>query len=55
VAVAHGSSRARTAPSLMSLTPEQWVHEAQLARMKGAALGSSNDKYIGGPRDRSGR
>jgi hypothetical protein len=34
VAVAHGSRRARTARSLMSLTPEQWVHEAQLARMK---------------------
>jgi integrase len=46
-AVAHGGRKARTAPSLMSLTPEQWVHEAHLARMKGAALGLSNDQYMG--------
>lgn len=44
-AVAHGSRRARTAASLMSLTPDQWVREGHIARLKGTALGPSNDEY----------
>jgi integrase len=47
VAVAHGGRRARSAASLMSLTAEQWVHEAQVARLKGAGAGPSNDEYLG--------
>jgi len=31
----------------MSLAPDQWVHEAQVARLKGAVLGPSNDQYFG--------
>ena len=46
-AVANGGRRARTAPSLMALTPEQWVREGHAARLKGTALGPSNDEYAG--------
>ena len=44
IATKHGTKRGRSAVSLLHLTPEEWVREAQFARMRGIKCGSSNDK-----------
>lgn len=42
-ATGHGGATARTAESLLHLTPEEWLREAQGARLRGLQLGASND------------
>ena len=38
-ATTHGTTRGRDAVSILQLTPEEWIHEAQIARMRGAQSG----------------
>ncbi len=45
VATSRGGKAAREAESLLQLTPEEWVRQAQAARMCGADLGTSNDAH----------
>lgn len=44
VATTYGSSRGREAVSLLQLTPEEWIREVQIARMRGAPSGAAGDK-----------
>lgn len=44
-ATTHGSKRGRVAPTLLALSPEEWIREAQIARMNGSDLGPSNDRH----------
>ena len=43
VATSQGGATAQTAQSLLQLTPEEWLHQAQGARLRGAELGRGND------------
>ncbi|WP_125569388.1 tyrosine-type recombinase/integrase [Nocardioides baekrokdamisoli] len=38
-----GTERGRTSPSVLSLAPDEWLREAQAARLKGRDLGRGND------------
>lgn len=50
-ATAEGGRVARSAVSLLHLTPEEWVRQAQVARLRGFDLGKSNDaKAVSGLR-----
>lgn len=44
VATTYGSPRGRGAVSLLQLTPEEWIREVQIARMRGAPSGAAGDK-----------
>ncbi|MDJ0362226.1 site-specific integrase [Rhodococcus sp. H29-C3] len=44
-ATSHGGATARAAQSLLQLTPEEWLRQAQGARLRGTDLGRSNDKH----------
>lgn len=44
-ATTQGGATARAVQSLLQLTPEEWLREAQGARMRGADLGLSNDDH----------
>jgi integrase len=48
VATQNGGRAGRSAPSLLSLTAEQWIREAQAARLKGVDLGRVNDRHAVG-------
>lgn len=45
VATSQGGAAARAAQSLLQLTPEEWLHHIQGARLRGAELGRSNDHH----------
>lgn len=45
VSTRDGGQVARNAQSLLHLTPEEWVRQGQGARLRGAALGRSNDDH----------
>lgn len=42
-AVSQGTQRARNAPSLLSLTPDEWIRETNAARLRGYQLGATQD------------
>lgn len=44
-ATSHGGATARAAQSLLQLTPEEWLHQAHGARLRGTQLGRSNDYH----------
>ncbi|MDP9444749.1 MAG: site-specific integrase [Actinomycetota bacterium] len=45
VATSQGGATARGAQSLLQLTPQEWLRQAQGARLRGADLGHSNDDH----------
>jgi integrase len=44
VATTRGTTRGRAAVSLLQLTPEEWIREGQIARMRGAQSGACGEK-----------